>query len=211
VSTSIQKSSSRLSRQSRVLAPLAAAVLATTVASVPSSAEAAPAGPDDSDLVEVKTIEKELESQRYRPEPIEKKSKSMPAGETKVLRPGRPGIRDVTYVFTLHDGEVVHRYIKDQDVLRKAEPRVVLVGTKTSAVWDRLAECESGGNWHINTGNGYYGGLQFSLGTWHSYGGTGLPSQHSRETQIAVATRLRNAQGGYGAWPACSQALGLPQ
>ena len=100
----------------------------------------------------------------------------------------------------------------DTDVHRKARAKVVRVGTKQPfGVWDRLADCESGGNWHINTGNGYYGGLQFSLGTWHSYGGTGLPSQHSRETQIAIATKLRNASGGYGAWPACAAKLGLPR
>ena len=80
----------------------------------------------------------------------------------------------------------------------------------STRTWNRLAQCESGGRWHINTGNGYYGGLQFSLGTWHAYGGTGLPSSHSRETQIAVATKLRNASGGYGAWPACAARLGLP-
>ena len=80
----------------------------------------------------------------------------------------------------------------------------------TAHNWDGVARCESSGNWHINTGNGYYGGLQFSLGTWHAYGGTGLPSQHSRETQIAIATKLRNASGGYGAWPGCAAKLGLP-
>jgi hypothetical protein len=80
-----------------------------------------------------------------------------------------------------------------------------------SGVWDRLAQCESGGNWAANTGNGYYGGLQFSLGTWQAYGGTGLPSNASRETQIAIATKLRDASGGYGAWPHCSAALGLPR
>ena len=77
--------------------------------------------------------------------------------------------------------------------------------------WDRLAQCESGGNWAINTGNGYYGGLQFNLGTWQAYGGTGLPSNASRETQIAIATKLRDASGGYGAWPACAAKLGLPR
>ena len=77
--------------------------------------------------------------------------------------------------------------------------------------WDAVAQCESGGNWAANTGNGYYGGLQFNLGTWQAYGGTGLPSNNSREVQIAVATRLRNASGGYGAWPHCSAALGLPR
>ena len=66
--------------------------------------------------------------------------------------------------------------------------------------WDRLAQCEAGGNWHINTGNGYYGGLQFSLGTWRAYGGTGLPSQNSRETQIAVATRLPVGLARRGGW-----------
>ena len=77
--------------------------------------------------------------------------------------------------------------------------------------WDKLAQCESGGNWAINTGNGYYGGLQFSLGTWQSYGGPGYPHQQSRETQIAIAEKVRAATGGYGSWPACSQSLGLPQ
>ncbi|WP_408665682.1 transglycosylase family protein [Jatrophihabitans sp.] len=77
--------------------------------------------------------------------------------------------------------------------------------------WDAVAACESGGNWSINTGNGYYGGLQFTLGTWQAYGGTGLPSNASRETQIAIATKLRDASGGYGAWPHCSAALGLPR
>jgi hypothetical protein len=76
------------------------------------------------------------------------------------------------------------------------------------SVWDRLAQCESGGNWSINTGNGYYGGLQFNLQTWQSYGGTGYPHQHSRETQIAVAERLHAARG-FQPWPACSRKLGL--
>ncbi|CAN5806888.1 resuscitation-promoting factor [soil metagenome] len=87
------------------------------------------------------------------------------------------------------------------------EPEPVVGG---SGVWDQLAQCESGGNWSINTGNGYYGGLQFNLSTWQAYGGSGLPSEASRETQIAVATKLRDANGGYGAWPACSASLGLP-
>lgn len=75
-------------------------------------------------------------------------------------------------------------------------------------VWDRLAQCESGGNWHINTGNGYYGGLQFSLSSWQWVGGTGYPHEHSRETQIQMAERLLERQG-WGAWPACSRKLGL--
>jgi uncharacterized protein YabE (DUF348 family) len=70
-------------------------------------------------------------------------------------------------------------------------------------IWDRIAQCESGGNWAINTGNGYYGGLQFTLSTWHAYGGSGRPDQNSREAQIAVAERVAAAEGGYGAWPVC--------
>ncbi len=78
-------------------------------------------------------------------------------------------------------------------------------------MWDQLAQCESGGNWSINTGNGYYGGLQFSAGTWSSMGGSGLPSENSREEQIRIAIALRDQNGGYGAWPACSAELGLPR
>jgi len=78
----------------------------------------------------------------------------------------------------------------------------------SGGVWDSLAQCESGGNWSTNTGNGYYGGLQFSLSTWQGHGGSGLPSESSREAQIAVAERVRSSQG-WGAWPACSNQLGL--
>ncbi|MFI9153484.1 transglycosylase family protein [Streptomyces sp. NPDC053367] len=79
-----------------------------------------------------------------------------------------------------------------------------------SGVWDRIAQCESGGNWHINTGNGYYGGLQFSAGTWRAYGGTAYaPTADgaSREQQIAVATKVQQSQG-WGAWPTCSARAG---
>jgi hypothetical protein len=76
------------------------------------------------------------------------------------------------------------------------------------SVWDQLAECESGGNWSINTGNGYYGGLQFSESSWHAVGGSGLPHQHSREEQIKRGKILQSQQG-WGAWPSCSAKLGL--
>ncbi|MEU6542177.1 transglycosylase family protein [Streptomyces sp. NPDC046859] len=79
-----------------------------------------------------------------------------------------------------------------------------------SGVWDRIAQCESGGDWHINTGNGYYGGLQFAASTWRAYGGTAYaPTADgaSREQQIAVATKVQRAQG-WGAWPTCSARAG---
>lgn len=75
-------------------------------------------------------------------------------------------------------------------------------------VWDRLAACESGGNWAINTGNGYYGGLQFSLSSWRAVGGSGYPHQASKSEQIARAEILK-ARQGWGAWPACTAKLGL--
>ncbi|WIB00489.1 transglycosylase family protein [Curtobacterium sp. MCBA15_012] len=78
----------------------------------------------------------------------------------------------------------------------------------SGSTWDALAQCESGGNWAINTGNGYYGGLQFNLRTWQANGGAGNPASASREAQIAVAERVLASQG-WGAWPACSAKLGL--
>lgn len=78
-----------------------------------------------------------------------------------------------------------------------------------SGKWDRLAQCESGGDWKISTGNGYYGGLQFSRDTWIAYGGgKKLPHRTSRKHQIAVAERVLAVQG-WNAWPACSRKLGF--
>ena len=79
--------------------------------------------------------------------------------------------------------------------------------------WDALAGCEAGGNWAINSGNGYYGGLQFDRQTWLAYDGdqyAPLPHQAGRDAQIAVASRVRDERGGYGSWPACARKLGLP-
>jgi len=89
---------------------------------------------------------------------------------------------------------------------RAAAPANYSVGN--GSVWDKLAACEAGGNWAINTGNGYYGGLQFSLSSWRGVGGSGLPSDASREEQIMRGQMLQ-ARSGWGAWPACSAKLGL--
>jgi uncharacterized protein YabE (DUF348 family) len=78
----------------------------------------------------------------------------------------------------------------------------------SGSVWDKIANCESGGNWSINTGNGFYGGLQFTLSTWHAYGGSGMPNHASRNRQIAVAKKVQASQG-WGAWPACTRKLGI--
>jgi len=83
------------------------------------------------------------------------------------------------------------------------------LGTGTAAAdsgvnWDAVAACESGGNWAINTGNGYYGGLQFSISTWHANGGSGSPHTASRSEQIRVAENVVRTQG-IGAWPVCGR------
>ena len=144
---------------------------------------------------------------------VEHQDASLAAGTRKVTTPGVDGRRDVVYKLIYRNGDLVKKEVVSQTVLQQPTPEVVTVGTKTPAVdyatgdsvWDRIAQCESGGNWAANTGNGYYGGLQFSASTWHAYGGTGLPSQHSRAEQIAIATKVRNASGGYGAWPVCGR------
>ncbi len=154
---------------------------------------------------------------------VEREDPTMYEGDEEVVRDGRDGVRNVTYLLRFVNGKLVARKVVDASVKVKVVPTIVAVGTKAkpevvtsnfaggSTVWDALAQCESGGNWAINTGNGYYGGLQFNVGTWQSYGGTGLPSQASRETQIAIATKVRDASGGYGAWPGCAAKLGLPR
>lgn len=84
-------------------------------------------------------------------------------------------------------------------------------GAASTNTWDRLAGCESGGNWHVNSGNGYYGGLQFSQGTWRSFGGARFAFRAdlaSRPQQITIAEKVLDAQG-WGAWPACSRRLVL--
>ena len=94
------------------------------------------------------------------------------------------------------------------------EPEVIQRPQSSSApavgygVWDQLAQCESGGNWSIATGNGFYGGLQFTLQSWQAVGGTGMPNQASREEQISRGQALQAIQG-WGAWPGCSAKLGL--
>jgi hypothetical protein len=76
------------------------------------------------------------------------------------------------------------------------------------STWERVAQCESGGNWSINTGNGFYGGLQFELRSWEWVGGSGYPHEATKAEQIHRAELLHERQG-WNAWPACSRKLGL--
>jgi resuscitation-promoting factor RpfB len=177
---------------------------------------------DDGDKVrwvdiEVKT--KRVKGESFSAETITREDDSSPEGTETVVRSGETGMRNVVYKIRYRNGVEVKRTIVKQDVTDEPVAEIVEVGTQEvvtsnyaggNTVWDALAQCESGGNWAINTGNGYYGGLQFNLGTWQSYGGSGLPSENSRETQIAIAEKVRAATGGYGSWPACAASLGLP-
>jgi uncharacterized protein YabE (DUF348 family) len=154
--------------------------------------------------------------------PVERKDDpELAAGQQEVDDPGTPGKQQVTYRITKKNGRETGRQQMSVQVLTPAKPKIVRVGTKKpkpnmasgSSVWDQLAKCEAGGNWAANTGNHYYGGLQFDKGTWNSYGGSAYaptPDQASREEQIAVAERVRAGRGGsYSAWPGCSSRLGL--
>jgi len=171
-------------------------------------------------LTHVRLVTKSVKREAVDFETIETSDSSMYTDESTVRRAGVDGLRNVTYRLRYENGVLVARKVTTQTVLRDPIDALVTVGTRErpvatnfasgNTVWDALAQCESGGNWAINTGNGYYGGLQFSLGTWQAYGGSGLPSNNSREEQIRIAEKVRAASGGYGAWPACARSLGLP-
>ncbi len=151
--------------------------------------------------------------------PVQKiQDPNMMRGEEKVEDEGTPGEQIVTYRVTQRNGVETAREKLGVSVKTEAKPKIVRVGTKLptvegGAVWDRLAQCEASGNWAINNGNGYYGGLQFDKRTWDAYGGgqyAAYPHQASREEQIAIATKVRDARGGtYSAWPGCRAKLGL--
>ncbi len=174
-------------------------------------------------VTRIRIVTKKVKGEKVAFRTIKQNDASMYEGESTVQRAGAKGVRDVTYRLTYRNGKLVSTKVVTQRVTSKPVAALVKVGTKEkpavvsanfaggSTVWDALAQCESGGNWAINTGNGYYGGLQFNLGTWHAWGGSGYPHQNSREEQIRVATRLRDASGGYGAWPGCAAKLGLPR
>ena len=177
---------------------------------------------EDGDKVvftDIKVVEKRVKGEAVDFETVEREDSSMFEGETETVRSGTDGARDVTYRLTYRNGDLVKTKVIKADVFREPDRRDRAGRHQGGGRQLRrrqlrvgpLAQCEAGGNWATNTGNGYYGGLQFNLGTWQSYGGPGMPHQQSRETQIAIAEQVRNASGGYGAWPACSQSLGLPQ
>ncbi len=133
--------------------------------------------------------------------------------------PGTPGLQDVTFAVARVNGQETGRLPVANVVVNPAREAVLRVGTKPGTevppvsnghVWDALAGCESGGNWAINTGNGFYGGVQFDQNTWERQGGLRYAQRAdlaTREEQIAIAEVTR-ARQGWGAWPTCSARLG---
>ena len=169
---------------------------------------------------------------------VKREDANLEKGKEVLARQGKEGkkIIEITYVYkngelidkseeVVEEKEPVDKVIavgtKEKQVAKKPQKKSSGVklasrsskqSSKKSAdsnkVWDQLAACESGGKWSINTGNGYYGGLQFSLEAWRSVGGSGYPHEASRETQIAMAKKLQSRQG-WGAWGNCAAKLGL--
>ncbi|MGI8575788.1 MAG: transglycosylase family protein [Egibacteraceae bacterium] len=124
-------------------------------------------------------------------------------GAWKRRRPDRPGfVRGGVWYLraTLGSGGSVRKVRFG----RAGDWFVTPGGVGLDHAWDRLAACESGGRWSIATGNGYYGGLQFSLRSWRAVGANGYPHQAPRRRQIHYGQRLRRLQG-WGAWPVCSR------
>ncbi|GAB3209758.1 transglycosylase family protein [Nocardia tengchongensis] len=139
---------------------------------------------------------------------------------TIVENPGVPGTQDVTFAVSIVNGQEAAKDPIKSTVIVPAQPKTVRRGAKPGTevpevrdghTWDALAGCESNGNWAINTGNGYYGGIQFDQGTWERQGGTRYAPRAdlaTREEQIAIAEVTR-ARQGWGAWPACTSRLGI--
>lgn len=136
-----------------------------------------------------------------------------------VVDPGAPGEQEVTYAVATVNGVETGRLPISNVVITPAHDAVMRVGTRPGTevpavseggTWDAIASCESGGNWAINAGNGYYGGIQFDVGTWAANGGLRYAPRAdlaTREEQIAIAEVTRSRQG-WGAWPVCSSRAG---
>lgn len=163
-----------------------------------------------------------------------KQDPSLPEGQSTVVNTGKPGSARVTYAAVYLDGKLIGNTKVSATQLVAPIAQVTKVGTKKAPApapapapaagptatpppsggggglnWDAVAACEAGGNWATNTGNGYYGGLQFDLGTWQANGGgayAARPDLASRDAQIAVATSLYN-RAGSSPWPVCGRNL----
>ena len=180
-------------------------------------------------ITRVKTGEKDTVTEAVPFETAEVPDPNLYEGEEKVSAKGTPGEKVTVFETVLVDGREVSRTLVSETVSVQPVAAKIAVGTKKKETkpapapaspggtapaggnWAALAQCESGGDWHINTGNGYSGGLQFSVSSWLGAGGgqyAPIAAGATPEQQIAVAEKLR-ANGGWGHWPACAAKLGL--
>ncbi|OUS92410.1 resuscitation-promoting factor [Rhodococcus sp. NCIMB 12038] len=164
--------------------------------------------------------ETKVETLPLAPEEQRVEDPTMNKSRTVVESQGAPGVQDVTFAVNTVNGEEVGRNQVSATVTTPAQPKVIRVGAKpgtevppveNGSVWDALAQCEATGNWAINTGNGFFGGVQFDQNTWERQGGLKYAPRAdlaSREEQIAIASQTQRTQG-WGAWPTCSGRLGV--
>ncbi|MBP1817048.1 uncharacterized protein YabE (DUF348 family) [Mycobacterium sp. OAE908] len=156
--------------------------------------------------------------------PLQPDNKQVPDPTLNMSRqvvedPGTPGTQDVTFAVATVNGVETGRLPVANVVVNPARDGVLRIGAKPGTevppvtngpVWDALSRCEAGGNWAINTGNGFYGGVQFDQNTWERQGGLRYAPRAdlaTREEQIAIAEVTR-ARQGWGAWPVCSGRIG---
>ncbi|MDK4329820.1 transglycosylase family protein [Corynebacterium accolens] len=175
-------------------------------------------------------IQTEDVTEEFDAEPNYVDDPELEAGAEEVREEGQKGKREITRKVVMKNGKKESEEVIKDDVIVGPKPVTIARGTKQAepepqggnsgaaapavadgSVWDAIAQCESNGNWSINTGNGFSGGLQFAPSTWAGLGGTEYAPeawQATREQQIAVAQKVQAAQG-WGAWPACTAKLGL--
>ena len=152
-------------------------------------------------VVDVVSVTRTSTKKTVKYKTIKKKTSSMMRGRTKTVQSGRTGKVTTTTVVTTVNGEATT--VVTTKVNRKVRSKIVKVGTNKLNLarmkqWNKIARCESGGNWHINTHNGYYGGLQFNLSTWKSAGGrkfSKYPNKASKNEQVHVANTLYKKRG----------------
>ena len=163
-------------------------------------------------------------TEEFEAEPTFVDDPELEEGNEEVRVEAVKGQRSVTRKLVMKDGAKESDEVVKEKVINEPVAATIARGTKKPAadsaaapavadgsVWDSIAQCESTGNWSINTGNGFSGGLQFTPSTWAGFGGTAYAPeawQATREQQIAVAEKVQAAQG-WGAWPACTSKLGL--
>ncbi|TQC51135.1 resuscitation-promoting factor [Rhodococcus sp. WS4] len=164
--------------------------------------------------------ETKVETLPLAPEEQRIEDPTMNMSRTVLENPGLPGVQDVTFAVNTVNGTEIGRNQVSATVTTPAQPKVIRVGAKpgtevppveNGSVWDALAQCEATGNWAINTGNGFFGGVQFDQNTWERQGGLKYAPRAdlaTREEQIAVASKTQKTQG-WGAWPTCSGRLGV--